>query len=84
MTYQFGREVTIKLPEPKQSADDGSWVEWVTDEHSSVSSRDGGVVTLATTGALGLMGLNMNYKHARSIAAQLLAAADYAENGDQT
>jgi len=76
--YQFGREVTIKLPEP--GLPEKPTKEWYGDRWLVTGThipKDRRYITVDTLG-------NVLYPdEARELAAALLAAADYAENGDQ-
>lgn len=85
--YQFGREVTVKLPEPERSYDlDGTEDSVVTWSRPDLKVRGTTYlrqVSFTTDGPLGLMGMNLSPGRARTLGELLIAAADYAENGGE-
>jgi hypothetical protein len=79
--YRFGCEVTIKLPEPDEVITYNESAKWRVSEYV-VSSRKG------RPGSLEITRFPLYEDEEASSLEQLvpalLAAADYAENGDQT
>jgi hypothetical protein len=80
--YVFGREVTIKLPEPiAASADVIAWLDTLDFRHLVTAVPGSGVVRKFGVYADVETGKDYPVKHVRQAAAVLLAAADYAESG---
>lgn len=84
MTYKFGREVTITLPEPDEQLHKVRQWQGFNDFGErmwKVNARRGHPPTpVLYRDAWD----DMTVGHVRSLGLALLAAADYAENGDQS
>lgn len=89
MAYKFGREVTVKLPEPDHASELpilGPCAKWFSDnpldEHFPNSIEVFGIGERFVAAWLNSHRANLNTSQSRALGLALLAAADYAERGE--